>query len=192
VLRSALRQDPDIVLVGEMRDQETAQIGLRAAMTGHLVLSTLHTNDAASTPLRLLDMGVPRYMVGGSLQAVLAQRLVRVICESCSTAHQPTPVEQAWLRQELSEHVETTSFFHGRGCSHCNGTGYRGRTGVYELLEMTRKVIDAANHHDPSHFLKAAHEEMDGNTLRRHAVQLVVQGRTTIAEAMRVSNQIEE
>jgi MSHA biogenesis protein MshE len=192
VLRSALRQDPDIVLVGEMRDQETAQIGLRAAMTGHLVLSTLHTNDAASTPLRLLDMGVPRYMVGGSLQAVLAQRLVRVICESCTTPHQPSPVEQAWLRSELNGHVETTPYFHGRGCSHCNGTGYRGRTGVYELLEMTRKVIDAANHHDPSHFLKAAHEEMDGNTLRRHAVQLVVQGRTTIAEAMRVSNQIEE
>jgi MSHA biogenesis protein MshE len=192
VLRSALRQDPDIVLVGEMRDQETAQIGLRAAMTGHLVLSTLHTNDAASTPLRLMDMGVPRYMVGGSLQAVLAQRLVRVICESCSTEYHATPVEQAWLRQELDGHVETTRYFHGRGCSHCNGTGYRGRTGVYELLEMTRKVIDAANHHDPSHFLKAAHEEMEGNTLRRHAVQLVVQGRTTIAEAMRVSNQIEE
>jgi MSHA biogenesis protein MshE len=192
VLRSALRQDPDIVLVGEMRDQETAQIGLRAAMTGHLVLSTLHTNDAASTPLRLLDMGVPRYMVGGSLQAVLAQRLVRVICESCSTEHQATAVEQAWLRTELHEHAESTRCFHGRGCSHCNGTGYRGRTGVYELLEMTRKVIDAANHHDPSHFLKAAHDEMDGNTLRRHAVQLVVQGRTTVAEAMRVSNQIED
>ncbi|MGZ5199983.1 MAG: GspE/PulE family protein, partial [Telluria sp.] len=192
VLRSALRQDPDIVLVGEMRDQETAQIGLRAAMTGHLVLSTLHTNDAASTPLRLMDMGVPRYMVGGSLQAVLAQRLVRVICESCSTEYHAAPVEQAWLRAELREHAEATRYFHGRGCSHCNGTGYRGRTGVYELLEMTRKVIDAANHHEPSHFLKAAHEQMEGNTLRRHAVQLVVQGRTTIAEAMRVSNQIEE
>jgi MSHA biogenesis protein MshE len=192
VLRSALRQDPDIVLVGEMRDQETAQIGLRAAMTGHLVLSTLHTNDAASTPLRLMDMGVPRYMVGGSLQAVLAQRLVRVICESCSTSYQPTGPEQAWLRAELHQHAETTPFFHGRGCSHCNGTGYRGRTGVYELLEMTRAVTDAANHPDPAHFLKAAHAEMGGNTLRRHAVQLAVQGRTTIAEAMRVSNQQEE
>ncbi len=192
VLRSALRQDPDIVLVGEMRDQETAQIGLRAAMTGHLVLSTLHTNDAASTPLRLMDMGVPRYMVGGSLQAVLAQRLVRVICESCSTEYQPSPVERAWLRQELGDHVDSGHYFHGRGCSHCNGTGYRGRTGVYELLEMTRRVIDASNHPDPSHFLKVAHAEMDGNTLRRHAVQLVVAGRTTVAEAMRVSNQIEE
>lgn len=192
VLRSALRQDPDIVLVGEMRDQETAQIGLRAAMTGHLVLSTLHTNDAASTPLRLMDMGVPRYMVGGSLQAVLAQRLVRVICESCSTPYQPTPAETNWLRAELGERAPTTSFFHGKGCSHCNGTGFRGRTGVYELLEMTRAVTEAANHPDPSHFLKVAHAEMGGETLRRHGVSLAVQGRTTIAEAMRISNQYED
>ncbi len=192
VLRSALRQDPDIVLVGEMRDQETAQIGLRAAMTGHLVLSTLHTNDAASTPLRLMDMGVPRYMVGSSLQAVLAQRLVRVICESCTTPYEVAPNEREWLRAELGDQAETTHFFHGKGCSHCNGMGYRGRTGVYELLEMTAAVVDAANHHDPAHFLKAAHAEMAGNTLRRHAVQLAVQGRTTIAEAMRISNQIED
>ncbi|WP_312437444.1 GspE/PulE family protein [Janthinobacterium sp.] len=192
VLRSALRQDPDIVLVGEMRDQETAQIGLRAAMTGHLVLSTLHTNDAASTPLRLMDMGVPRYMVGSSLQAVLAQRLVRVICESCTTPYVPTPIEAEWLRMELGELVDRTQYHHGKGCSHCNGMGYRGRTGVYELLEMTRAVVDAANHADPSHFLKAANTEMAGETLRRHAVQLVVQGRTTISEAMRISNQNEE
>lgn len=192
VLRSALRQDPDIVLVGEMRDQETAQIGLRAAMTGHLVLSTLHTNDAASTPLRLMDMGVPRYMVSGSLQAVLAQRLVRVICESCSEPHPLPAPERAWLRAELGDRAETVPFFHGRGCSHCNGTGYRGRTGVYELLEMTRTVNEAVNHHDPSHFLKVAHAEMRGETLRRSAVRLAIQGRTTVAEAMRVSNQMED
>jgi MSHA biogenesis protein MshE len=192
VLRSALRQDPDIVLVGEMRDQETAQIGLRAAMTGHLVLSTLHTNDAASTPLRLMDMGVPRYMVGGSLQAVLAQRLVRVICESCTTPYRPTPPEQTWLRAELGNFVEQAQFFHGKGCSHCNGTGYRGRTGVYELLEMTRAVTDAANHPDPAHFLKVAQGEMGGETLRRHGVQLAVQGRTTVGEAMRISNQTDD
>lgn len=192
VLRSALRQDPDIVLVGEMRDQETAQIGLRAAMTGHLVLSTLHTNDAISTPLRLMDMGVPRYMVGSSLQAVLAQRLVRVICESCSTPYAPTPNEYEWLRLELGELVERNQYFHGKGCSHCNGMGYRGRTGVYELLEITRAVADAANHADPSHFMKVATAQMAGDTLRRHAVQLVVQGRTTVMEAMRISNQSED
>jgi MSHA biogenesis protein MshE len=192
VLRSALRQDPDIVLVGEMRDQETAQIGLRAAMTGHLVLSTLHTNDAASTPLRLMDMGVPRYMVGSSLQAVLAQRLVRKICESCSSEYDPTPTEREFLKAELFDKVDTIKYFHGKGCSHCNGMGYRGRTGVYELLEMTREVVDAANHPDPAHFLKAAHTQMAGETLRRHAVALVVQGRTTISEAMRISNQLED
>jgi MSHA biogenesis protein MshE len=192
VLRSALRQDPDIVLVGEMRDQETAQIGLRAAMTGHLVLSTLHTNDAASTPLRLMDMGVPRYMVSGSLQAVLAQRLVRVICESCSEPYPLPAPERAWLRAELGDRAETVPFFHGRGCSHCNGTGYRGRTGVYELLEMTRAVHEAVNHPDPSHFLKVAHAEMRGETLRRGGVRLAIQGRTTVSEAMRISNQMED
>jgi MSHA biogenesis protein MshE len=192
VLRSALRQDPDIVLVGEMRDQETAQIGLRAAMTGHLVLSTLHTNDAASTPLRLMDMGVPRYMVSGSLQAVLAQRLVRVICESCSEPYQLPAPERAWLRAELGDRAETVPFFHGRGCSHCNGTGYRGRTGVYELLEMTRAVHEAVNHPDPSHFLKVAQAEMRGETLRRGGVRLAIQGRTTVSEAMRISNQMED
>jgi MSHA biogenesis protein MshE len=192
VLRSALRQDPDIVLVGEMRDQETAQIGLRAAMTGHLVLSTLHTNDAASTPLRLMDMGVPRYMVGGSLQAVLAQRLVRVICESCTEPQQLAAPERGWLRAELGDKAEILPFFHGRGCSHCNGTGYRGRTGVYELLEMTRTVTEAVNHPDPGQFLKVAQAEMRGETLRRSAVRLAIQGRTTVAEAMRVSNQQED
>ena len=192
VLRSALRQDPDIVLVGEMRDQETAQIGLRAAMTGHLVLSTLHTNDAASTPLRLMDMGVPRYMVGSSLQAVLAQRLVRVICESCTTPYTLTPSEHEWLGLELKDKVDMGRYFHGKGCSHCNGLGYRGRTGVYELLEMSQSVVDAANDADPAVFLKAAAQQMGGMTLRRHAVQLVIQGRTTVAEAMRISNQLED
>jgi MSHA biogenesis protein MshE len=192
VLRSALRQDPDIVLVGEMRDQETAQIGLRAAMTGHLVLSTLHTNDAASTPLRLMDMGVPRYMVGSSLQAVLAQRLVRVICESCSEPRAPTAAERAWLQVELGELVERSQYFQGKGCSHCNGLGYRGRTGVFELLEMSSRVVEAASHPDPAHFIKVARSEMGGDTMRHHAVELVVQGRTTIAEAMRISSQLED
>jgi MSHA biogenesis protein MshE len=192
VLRSALRQDPDILLVGEMRDQETAQIGLRAAMTGHLVLSTLHTNDAVSTPLRLTDMGVPRYMVGSSLQAVLAQRLVRVICESCTEPYTLSPNEHDWLSAELADKVDSCQYFHGRGCSHCNGMGYRGRTGVYEMLEITNAVADAASHHDPAHFLTVAHAQMAGETLRRHAVALVIAGRTTVAEAMRISNQLED
>ena len=192
VLRSALRQDPDVVLVGEMRDQETAQIGMRAALTGHLVLSTLHTNDAMSTPVRLMDMGVPAYMVATSLQAVLAQRLVRVICESCAKPYELTATDRAWLSAELGNTVDSRQYLHGRGCAHCNGTGYRGRTGVYEMLEMTKAVVEAANRQDPGHFLAAAEVEMAGQTLRRHAVALVIAGKTTVSEAMRISNQIDE
>jgi len=192
VLRSALRQDPDIVLVGEIRDRETAQIALSAAMTGHLVLSTLHTNDAVSTPVRLLDMDVPRFMVASSLQAVMAQRLVRLICESCIAPYEPKPTEREWLTSELGDTVDQRRYMHGRGCTHCNGMGYQGRTGVYEMLEMTREVVDAANHHDPAHFIKVATAQMGGRTLRRHAVSLVVAGKTTIAEAMRVSTQLDE
>lgn len=192
VLRSALRQDPDVILVGEMRDQETAQIGMRAALTGHMVLSTLHTNDAASTPVRLLDMGVPGYMVASSLQAVLAQRLVRVICESCTEPYTVQPNEQEWLRLELGDTVTGRRYFHGRGCTHCNNTGYRGRTGVYEMLEMTEAVAEAANNYEPTQFMKVANAQIGGQTLRRHAVSLVVSGKTTVAEAMRISHQFEK
>ena len=192
VLRSTLRQDPDIILVGEMRDQETAEIGMRAAMTGHLVLSTLHTNDALSTPIRLLDMGVPRYMVAMSLQLVVAQRLLRVICENCAEPYRPTPQEVTWLRSELRQGDATPVFRSGRGCTHCNGTGYRGRTGIFEMLEMTGKVVEAANQDDPAVFVRAAREQMAGETLRRDAARLVFAGKTTPQEAMRVSNELEE
>lgn len=192
VLRSALRQDPDIILVGEMRDSETAQIGLRAALTGHMVLSTLHTNDAASTPVRLMDMGVPRYMVAMSLRAVLAQRLVRTVCESCITSYQPQAGEIEWLRQELGEAALQHEYVIGAGCTHCNGTGYQHRMGVFELLEMTRAVVDAAQHQDHREFIRVAREQMRGETLRRQAVRLVLDRRTTIHEAMRVSTQIDD
>ena len=192
VLRTALRQDPDIVLVGEMRDQETAEIGMRAAMTGHMVLSTLHTNDAMTTPIRLLDMGVPRYMVALSVQLVLAQRLVRVICESCAQPHTLKPNEREWLRAELHDRVDAQRYMHGPGCSHCNGTGYQGRTGVYEMLEMSNEVVQAASQDDPNVFVQAAKKQMAGNTLRRDAVRLVLAGRTTVDEAMRISNQYED
>ncbi|HNV89041.1 MAG TPA: ATPase, T2SS/T4P/T4SS family [Methylotenera sp.] len=192
VLRSTLRQDPDIVLVGEMRDQETAQIGLRAAMTGHLVLSTLHTNDAISTPIRMIDMGAPRFMVAMSIVAVVAQRLVRLVCEGCSEPHTPEPIQHAWLQHELGKEVGQHHYVRGKGCSLCNGTGYLGRVGVYELLEMDNDLIDAANHHDLNHFIKLGRQRMAGNTLRKSAVDLVIQKRTTIAEAMRISNQLDE
>jgi MSHA biogenesis protein MshE len=192
VLRTALRQDPDIILVGEMRDQETAEIGMRAAMTGHLVLSTLHTNDALSSPIRLLDMGVPRYMVALSIQMVLAQRLVRVICPNCSAPHTPEPREQEWLRYELGDQVGAHKYAKGRGCAHCANTGYQGRQAVYELLEMTNALVEAANHGDPNAFIQLGRQQMAGNTLRRDAVRLVTEGRTTIDEAMRVATQLDD
>ncbi len=192
VLRSAMRQDPDIILVGEMRDQETAQIGLRAAMTGHLVLSTLHTNDAISTPVRLIDMGAPRFMVAMSLLAVVAQRLVRTVCENCAEPYTPMPSEREWLKLELGDSVDEHVFVRGRGCGHCNGSGYSGRVGVYEMLEMNTALTDAANHHDIHHFIKVAREHQAGNTIRKNAVDMALAKRTTVAEIMRISNQFED
>ena len=193
VLRAALRQDPDIVLVGEMRDQKTAEIGLRAALTGHLVLSTLHTNDAISTPMRLVDMGVPRYMVALSLQLVLAQRLVRVVCPHCSEPYQPTAHEQAWITAlQGGRETDLGALRHGRGCSHCNQTGSIGRTGVYEFLEVNQELIEALNHGEPAHFNAAARKQMAGHTLARDALRLALEGRTTVQDAMHVSSQVED
>ncbi|MQY50696.1 MSHA biogenesis protein MshE [Rhodocyclus tenuis] len=192
VLRSALRQDPDIVLVGEMRDDTTAEIGMRAAITGHMVLSTLHTNDVVSTPIRLLDMGVPRYMVALSLQMVLAQRLLRLVCDNCAAPYQPAPHEREWLRSELGDTVDAQTFRYGRGCSHCGNTGFQGRTGIYEMLEMSNELVEAINSDEVGVFVQAARRQMAGHTLRRDAVRLACAGRTTIDEAMRVTNQFDD
>jgi MSHA biogenesis protein MshE len=191
VLRATLRQDPDVILVGEMRDAETAEIGLRAAITGHLVLSTLHTRDAASTPFRLLDMGVPAYMVATSLQAVIAQRLVRLNCDVCAEPYEPDAHEAAWLQGMLAP-GQTIAAKRGRGCSACNGTGYAGRQGVYEMLEMDAELTQSASRSDPAAFLRAARERMAGRTLTHHALELVRQGRTSLAEAIRVGYDLED
>ncbi len=192
VLRSALRQDPDIILVGEMRDTETAQIGMRAAMTGHLVFSTLHTRDTAGTLFRLVDMGVPKYMVASSVQAVLAQRLLRRVCESCSEAHIPSPQEIEWLEAEGVARNDWGTLLHGRGCSHCNGTGYHGRMGVYEMLEMSHELVDAAAHEDNSYFIQVARTHLKGKTLLDAALREMKLGHTSVAEVMRISNQVED
>lgn len=192
VLRSTLRQDPDVILIGEIRDEETAQIGLRASLTGHLVLSTVHTKDAASTPLRLIDMGAPSYMVASSVHAVLAQRLVRVICESCTSEAQPNAQESRWLEAVAGGIWSDQKYRRGLGCSHCNGIGYVGRTGVYEMLEMTPDLVRAANMADPNVFLQAARPQLKGRTLTDHALALVFEGRTTVSEAMKVAVQLEE
>src|SRR3989441_478906 len=192
VLRSALRQDPDVILIGEMRDLETAEIGLRAAITGHMVLSTLHTRDAVSAPLRLVDMGVPRYMVAYSLQAVVAQRLLRVNCESCSKPHQPDPQELEWLRSVGGPPPGAVRILAGAGCQNCNGSGYTGRIGIYEMLEMDNELAALANSDDPGRFIAAAEQRMAGRLLRDSAVQLALAGKTTISEAMRVTAQLED
>ncbi len=192
VLRSALRQDPDIILVGEIRDEETALIGLRAALTGHLVLSTLHTKDAISTPIRLIDMGAHAYMVASSVHAVVAQRLLRVICESCTEPYQPEASEARWLAAELGESWKDRPYRHGRGCSHCNGTGFAGRTGVYEMLEMTPELARAASRADTQEFLEAARPQIVGKRLTDRALDLVMAGRTTVAEAITVATQVDD
>jgi len=193
VLRSVLRHDPDVVLVGEMRDAETVETGLRAAMTGHLVFSTLHTNDAASTPVRLIDMGAPAFMVALSLRIVIAQRLIRLICEACAEAAQPTSVEFEWLERELGPVVAGAGKYRfGRGCPHCNGTGYHGRSGLYEMLEMTPALVEAASHHDARVFMTLAAEQMAGRTLGHYAAELVAAGRTTADEALRAASVLTE
>jgi MSHA biogenesis protein MshE len=192
VLRSALRQDPDIILVGEMRDPETAQIGLRAALTGHMVFSTLHTRDAASTPIRLIDMGAPRYMVASSLQAVIAQRLVRVNCTSCAEPYEPSEQELQWLAGSVRDDGKPAQMMRGRGCQFCHLTGYAGRTGVYEMLEMDPALTAAVNREDTTEFARLAAGHMAGRSMRHHAAQLAFAGRTTLAEAIRVSSELED
>jgi MSHA biogenesis protein MshE len=190
VLRSALRQDPDIILVGEIRDEETAQIGLRAALTGHLVLSTLHTKDAATTPIRLIDMGAPHFMVGASIHAVLAQRLVRLNCESCAEPHRPDAHEIAWIEAEFGSSVAGASFKRGRGCSHCNSVGLSGRTGIYEMLEITPELTQTLNRNETNEFMALAAQAMRGRSLKHQALELASAGRAPVSELIRVASEL--
>lgn len=184
VLRSFLRQDPDIILVGEMRDTETVEIGLRAAMTGHLVLSTLHTHDAISSALRLVDMGAEPYLVAASLRGIVAQRLVRRVCESCAEPATANAVEREFCRNELGPTVEITPR-KGRGCAFCQYTGFRGRIGVYELLEIDETLIRPLQTHDPEAFQRAALLQPGYRRLRTEALAQAARGLTTFDEAFR-------
>jgi MSHA biogenesis protein MshE len=192
VLRSTLRQDPDILLVGEIRDQETAEIAVRAALTGHLVFSTLHTNDAITSAMRLIDIGLEGYLVASSLRAVVAQRLVRRICNSCSEAYQPDEQEQVWLRAMNSDLAQSVNFKQGRGCSHCNNTGYKGRIGVFEFLEIDTELADALRSDDPLLFSNDARNKPDFKTLSQCALEYAAQGVTSLDEVFRVSEQLAE
>jgi len=191
VLRTALRQDPDIILIGEMRDQETVEIGLRAAMTGHLVFSTLHTNDAISTVDRLLDMGAESFLVASSLQAVLAQRLVRKLCPDCRQPHTLESSDTYWVSQMLATKGPLPTFYQAKGCHLCNQTGYKGRTGVYELLIITPELAVTMQQGDHATFKQLALKQQHSKTLSIHAIELAQQGITTLDEVLRMAGDIQ-
>ena len=181
-LRSILRQDPDVVMVGEMRDAETADIGIRAAITGHLVLSTLHTNDAASTVVRLVDMGVAPYMVATSLIGVIAQRLVKVLCPECKKPRWTTPEEN-----ELIGIPESIQIYEAGGCPQCNNTGYRGRTAIHEIIHCTSKVSQIIAAGGGKEDIEKAAKANGTKLLRDNAAELVKQGMTSIDELIRTT-----
>lgn len=192
VLGAVMRQDPDVILIGEIRDAEIAQLGLRAAMTGHLVLSSLHTGDTADALARLIEMDAPRYMVASSVQVILAQRLLRRVCEKCSEPYQPSVQETEWLAHEGLHGDNRGKLLHGRGCPHCNGSGYAGRMAIYEMLEMTSALADAVAHEKSAHFMEVARGQLQGKTLLDAALMQLTLGATTVAEVMRIAYQRDE
>ena len=190
VLRSTLRQDPDILLVGEMRDNETVEIGLRGAITGHLVLTTLHTNDAVTSALRLIDMGAPGYLVASALRAVVAQRLVRRVCEHCVEETAPDEGQATWLTVLSGEAPGQHTYHKGRGCQSCNFTGYSGRIGVYELLELDQPMMDALRRNDAEGFAKAARQHEHYRPLALTALDYARQGITSVDEVLRLAEDL--
>jgi len=183
-LRSFLRQDPDIIMVGEMRDLETAQISIQASLTGHLVLTTLHTNDAPGAVTRMVDMGVEPFLISSTLMAVLAQRLVRTICKKCRTPFEPTESQLSLLN--LSPHdMGEKVFYYGRGCSVCNDTGYKGRKGIYELMQISEAIRLLINERAPTVVLRQKAVELGMVTLREDGLRGIFDGETTIEEVVK-------
>jgi type IV pilus assembly protein PilB len=183
-LRAFLRQDPDRIMVGETRDVETAQISIQASLTGHLVFTTLHTNDAPGAVTRLIDMGVEPFMISSSLEGVLGQRLIRKICPNCRTAYEPN--EATLTQLGLSPHdIGDKSFYYGKGCDTCNQTGYRGRKGIYELLDITDPIRELINQRAPSVVLKQKAIELGMTTLRQDGLRCIFDGETTIEEVLK-------
>jgi type II secretory ATPase GspE/PulE/Tfp pilus assembly ATPase PilB-like protein len=178
-LRHIVRQDPDVIMVGEIRDRETADIAIRAALTGHLVFSTLHTNDAPSAITRLTDMGVENYLITSSVVAVLAQRLVRVICPRCRR-------EDGQALAPTGEHVPT---WRGAGCEHCYGTGYRGRVGIFEMMQLNDEIRRLIMNNEDASVLTAAAKRNGMTTLREDGWDKVKRGVTTVDEVLRVTQE---
>ncbi|MFP4561447.1 MAG: GspE/PulE family protein [Thiohalorhabdus sp.] len=191
VLRSILRQDPDTVMVGEIRDQETGSIAIRAALTGHLVFSTLHTNDAPGTVTRLIDMGLEPFLVASSLRGVVAQRLVRRICPTCKVEHRPSPTVLQGLGLDPVE-AEGTVFYRGEGCAECNNTGFRGRVGIYELMEVDAGVREAIGRNDRAEVERALEAQEAHRTLRESGLEKVRAGVTSLEEVLRVTAEDQE
>ncbi len=185
-LRSFLRQDPDVILVGETRDLETAQIGIRAALTGHLVLTTLHTNDCPSTVARLLDMGIPPFLVSSALMLVLAQRLARRVCPECKEpyeASEDTLVPYGHVPRGLG----TVSFYKGKGCQNCNFTGMKGRVAIYEVMPGSQEIRELILRNAPTAEIREVATSQGMKTLRQNALQKVIEGTTTVEEVLRVT-----
>jgi type IV pilus assembly protein PilB len=183
-LRSFLRQDPDIIMVGEMRDLETSQIAIQASLTGHLVMTTLHTNDAPGAVTRLIDMGVEPFLISSTLLCVLAQRLVRTICKNCRTPFEPTESQLAMMN--LSPHdVGDKVFYYGRGCSNCNDTGYKGRKGIFELLPISDPIRALINERAPTVVLRQKAVELGMVTLREDGLRSIFDGDSTIEEVLK-------
>ncbi|MBM3871283.1 MAG: type II/IV secretion system protein [Verrucomicrobia bacterium] len=183
-LRAFLRQDPDIIMVGEMRDLETAQIAVQASLTGHFVLSTLHTNDAPGAVTRFVDMGVEPFLISSTLMGVLAQRLVRTICPKCSSPFEPTENQLSLLKLSPLD-VGDKTFYYGRGCEHCSDTGYKGRSGIYELLAITDAVRNMINERVPAVVMRQRAIEMGMASIRDDGLRLIFSGKTTVEEVVR-------
>ncbi|MFW6457395.1 MAG: GspE/PulE family protein [Planctomycetota bacterium] len=191
ILRAMLRQAPEVILVGEIRDEETAEIAIRAALTGHLVFSTLHTNDAPTAIPRLIDLGVKPFLVASSVVASMAQRLVRTTCNNCKEPHEYSPQyleAVGWNKQE----IEDVTFYKGQGCQDCAGTGYRGRIGIFELMEMTEDIRDMAFEKASSGRIKAKAREQGMTTLLEDGLRKVKAGQTTLEEVLRVAGGAED
>jgi type IV pilus assembly protein PilB len=184
VLRAFLRQDPDILMIGEIRDLVTSHIAIQASLTGHLVFSTLHTNDAAGAITRLIDMGVEPYLISSTLEAVIGQRLVRRICMNCKTAYRPD--DKILDRLALTaKDVGDQNFYYGAGCGQCNNTGYRGRKGIYEYMSISDPIRDLVNQRQPTLVLRHKAIEMGMRTLRQDGIRNILDGYTTVDEVVR-------
>jgi type IV pilus assembly protein PilB len=184
LLRSFLRQDPDIILVGEIRDLETAQIAIQASLTGHLVFTTLHTNDAPSSILRLQDLGVENFLLTATIEAIVAQRLVRRVCVKCKEEYAPSEEQLMELSLRPAD-VQGRTFFRGRGCDHCNRTGYRGRLAIFEIMRMDDPMRELIMQQGSTAVLRAEARRRGMRTLRESGLLAIFEGQTTIDEVVR-------